>query len=244
LQALVERPADPQLAERVWGGISIEELEDPFGPVHASAAGPAEELFADERTLFAETDPAWRASHPAVQTDERPKPAPPMPPVETPVLPSAPQAEPAAQHPPVDPPAGVAVLEDVPLRMIAAQIAQTIARRGEVTDAELVKAYESDHGIQVAQGLHRTMTRFAWSAKGHGYVEFDDKVWTPGSKEPEEDGRYGDWTLSSIVARARELRVHDSDPFDQLVNEVYSGNRVPKLTLSIVGWAIRKASQS
>jgi hypothetical protein len=130
----------------------------------------------------------------------------------------------------------------VPLRAISAQIADAVAQRGSVKDGELVQAYEAHHGVAVPQELHRTLSRFAWSAKGHGYVDLDEGVWSPGHKEPQEDDRYGDWTLNRIVARARELRDHHSDPFDQLVNEVYTGHRVPKLTMSIVGWAIRRAA--
>ena len=106
---------------------------------------------------------------------------------------------------------------------------------------DLVRAYTGYYDVEVPRSRERTFNRFAWSAKGHRYIELDGHAWVPGSHTPSPDARYGQWTFRAIVDRARQLLVSDDDPFDDLIDEVYGGTRIPKLVMSLVGSAINQA---
>lgn len=58
-----------------------------------------------------------------------------------------------------------------------------------------------------------------------------------GDKAPQPDARYDEWTIRQMVNRAAEMLSHDDDPFEDLLADVYSGTRIPKLVMSLVGSA-------
>jgi hypothetical protein len=134
-------------------------------------------------------------------------------------------------------------IEDTPLRMIVMQISQLVIERGSMAEADLGAAYAQRYGTEISRGWHRTLKRFAWTAKGKRYLNLDGDTWLPGSEPPRPDARYGEWTFRQIIQRAGELLRHDDDPFETLLAEVYGGTRAPKLAMSLVGTAINQAKQ-
>jgi len=134
--------------------------------------------------------------------------------------------------------------DDLPLGEIARQIAELVTRVGAIHEDDLVDEYSANYGVDVPRSRQRTLRRFAWSAKGHRYIDLDGRTWIAGTNPPADDPRYGRWTFSAIVDRARDLLPADDDPFDGLLAEVYSGTRVPRLVMSIIGSAINEARKT
>ena len=138
-------------------------------------------------------------------------------------------------------------LTTIPLKGIAARVALLVRAREVVLDDELVEAFARYFEIAVPQSVRPLLTKFAWSAKGHGFVELEDGLWVPGKKGPREIENFGDWTFDGVVGRARELlpSMTESDVYQQLLHEVYTttNTRVPRLVTSIVGRAIRQAQR-
>jgi hypothetical protein len=112
---------------------------------------------------------------------------------------------------------------------------------GQVSQDRLPEAYASHYDVVVPPTWHRTLKRFAWTAKGQRYVELANDTWTVGTATARPDDRYGDWTFRKMVRRAAELLRHEDDPFEDLLAEVYRGTRIPKLVMSLVGSAINQA---
>ena len=132
-------------------------------------------------------------------------------------------------------------LDDLPLREAVVLVTELVSASGPVPDAQLKRAFETHHMGGGSRLNARTLYRFAWTAKGMGYLDLQDETWTATGKAPAEDDRYGDWTFNRIVERAEQLLHTDPDPFNCLLAEVYSGPRVPKLAMSLVGSAINQA---
>jgi hypothetical protein len=138
--------------------------------------------------------------------------------------------------------------DDVPLAGIAEQIAVIVRERGGLADESLVREYTRRFGVHVESDEQRDLIRrFAWSAKGHRFIERDEEneLWLPGAELPSTVGQLGGWTISKIRVRAREMlgQSPNTDPFKDLVHEVYSSSsgRIPRLIMSLVGKIVAAA---
>lgn len=134
-------------------------------------------------------------------------------------------------------------IEDAPLGLIALQVTEVVIERGAIDEDDLADAYAERYGIRVPRTWHRTIKRFAWTAKGMHNLDLDGQTWVPGDRAPQPDARYGEWTFRKMVNRAAEMLRHDDDPFEDLLAEVYGGTRIPKLVMSLVGSAINQAKR-
>jgi hypothetical protein len=137
--------------------------------------------------------------------------------------------------------------DHVRLAEIPAQIAALVSELGGVRDDDLPGAFQRRYSIHVPTDEHQLLHRFAWSAKGRGFLELDEdnNLWLPGARAPAAVEQLGDWTINRVHERAAALlrAQPDSDPFEQLVHEVYrsDGGRVPRLIMSLVGKILNKA---
>jgi hypothetical protein len=127
------------------------------------------------------------------------------------------------------------------LGQVAKLVTSAVEALGAVPDHRLPDAFSEHVGVSLRSGERRTVVRFAWTAKGKKWLDLEDEVWRPGVGPAEVDEAWGIWTMSTIVDRARQLGVQDSDPFGPLLAEVYTGSRTPKLAMSLVGTAINRA---
>lgn len=139
-------------------------------------------------------------------------------------------------------------LEDAVFRRIAMDIAIVVRERGGIKDADLVRAFAERFGVAVPKARERMLEKFAWSAKGHGFIDLDmtAKLWIPGKKDPHEVTEFGDWSMNTLIARAAQLL--PSEPADEvhghLVEELYpSVGRTPRLAMSLAGTAINAAKK-
>ena len=136
------------------------------------------------------------------------------------------------------------LLGDMRLAGLAMAVAQVVAAHGPIPEDQLVDAFRRSTGVEVPRNLERLLTKFAWSAKGHGFVDIgsDDGTWRMGTKMPREISQFGEWTFNVVVARARVLLSSqpEQDAFEQLVRESTSpaGGRVPRLPMTVAGTAI------
>ena len=132
-----------------------------------------------------------------------------------------------------------AEFDEIPLQEIAARIASTVRQVGRVHDDELPAAFTEHTGIEVPSGRERMLHKFAWSAKGLGFLEVVDGVWEPGPKDPETDPRWGAWTIAALIDRAGAVADRE-DAHQLLIDEIRGGQggRVPKLVMSVAGTAL------
>ena len=140
-------------------------------------------------------------------------------------------------------PGSVIGFEDAQLGTVAMRIAELVRARGGVPVKDLCDTLEHSGVFATPRTHHRSVNRFAWSANGKGWLDLVDQVWVPAAGKPMLDPHYGSWTYTAIVGRARQLLKHDPDPFEPLLAEVYSGPRVPKLAMTLVGSAINRAKR-
>ena len=98
-----------------------------------------------------------------------------------------------------------ATLADFPLSHLAEKIGQLVTARDSILDDELVDSFTAATGVEVPTNLRSLLTKFAWSAKGHGFVELDGGRWIPGDASPHPITGFGDWTFSAAVERAATL---------------------------------------
>jgi hypothetical protein len=137
--------------------------------------------------------------------------------------------------------------DDVPLAMVAGQLAEVVSAAGELTDAELIERYRAAFQVVVPNHRADLLRRFAWSAKGHRFINRTPAdTWVPGRQAPHPIAPLSTWTLTGVKERARELLATGLDEavlFERLVGEVYEGARAPRLIASVVGKAIHEARQ-
>jgi very-short-patch-repair endonuclease len=135
-------------------------------------------------------------------------------------------------------------LADVELRTLAACVAELVSVRGSLEDKELADAFSDYFKIDVPRNLRSLLTKFAWSAGGHHFVELtpDKTTWLPGEVERHEIEPFGEWTFNKVIARAADLLSikPEKDAFDQLLHEVYKTERerVPRIVTTVAGKAI------
>ena len=110
---------------------------------------------------------------------------------------------------------------------------------------DLIETFADYYKVDVPPKLRSLVTKFAWSAKGHHFVEFDGTTWTPGDAEAHEIANFGDWTFNTVVERAKELlpAKPEKEVYQQLLHEIYPtpSGRVPRIVTTIAGKAIRQA---
>lgn len=136
----------------------------------------------------------------------------------------------------------------MPLRIVAQCIAALVIRCDVLDDDDLAREFESYYSVEVPQAFRSLLKKFAWSAKGHGFLERSDSEdgWVPGSQEAHEIAPFGDWTFSSVLARVRDLlgaHFDEQDIFETVVHEVYTNprGRAPSIAMTVVGKGIHMA---
>jgi very-short-patch-repair endonuclease len=132
---------------------------------------------------------------------------------------------------------------DVPLRMVALRVAALVAHEEGVAEDELIDKFSSHYRIDVPGNLKKLLEKFAWSAKGHKFIQRDEiRGWVPGDVEAHEIEPFGDWTFNAAVERAAELLrgIPEKQVYEQMLGEVYPtpSGRVPRLVTTVVGKAI------
>jgi hypothetical protein len=145
-------------------------------------------------------------------------------------------------------PDGAVSFDDVPLAEIAVQIAVLVRERGGLADENLASEYGRRFGVRIESDEQgHLLHRFAWSAKGHRFIERDEanELWLPGSERPRAVEQLDEWTISKIRTRARHMlrQSPNTDPFDDLLHAVYrsTSGRIPRLIMSIVGQIVAAA---
>ena len=240
IDALARQPENPALAALVWTdaaldaalSMPVEMANSVLGDAIGSLHGPSSPDGVESEPRLASDLLAAAYADDQTSLDTGAAPPPTRTGRTTDVPPARASDAPLATHPSV---------EDTPLALIAMQIAELVAARGSLSQDELASAYAARYDVVVPTAWHRTLNRFAWTAKGLRYLELEGDTWWPGAEEAHVDKRYGDWTFTRIVHRAAELLRHDDDPFNELLTQVYAGNRTPKLIMSMVGSAINQA---
>jgi len=145
---------------------------------------------------------------------------------------------------PAESPVTGSTLADLRLSQIAANLGELVAGRGSIPDDELVEAFVHAYDVEVPKNFRSLLVKFAWSAKGHGFVELERGRWIPGHIEPHPIAGFGDWTFSELIDRAAELlgRMAEPQAYEMLLQELYATTgRVPKLATTIAGKAIWQA---
>jgi very-short-patch-repair endonuclease len=136
-------------------------------------------------------------------------------------------------------------LGDIPLRVMATCVSALVSFRGSLKDEDLIEAFADYYKLDVPPSLRSLVMKFAWSAKGHQFVEFDGETWTPGNAEPHEIVNFGKWTFKTVVERAKRLlpTKPEKEVYHQLLHEVYAtpSGRVPRIVTTTVGKAIWQA---
>jgi very-short-patch-repair endonuclease len=269
LDALAKQPPNSDLAAQVWAPhLSVEDLTDNVASIinrgrsdspssgdisEAAATAPSGRPKADGNAYAAVVDvTADRTS--ARSTLESTIRDPHVLAADAPIVPVASVSDATADsastsgltyaRPSKDHPGDPLHFEDVPLGEVAMRIAELVHDLGTVAEKELPKALREAGRLEVPAIHERSVRRFAWVAKGKHWIDLVDGQWVPDRGRPERDPHYGDWTYSAILRRARELLVNTADPFEPLLAEVYDGDRIPKLPMSIVGSAINRARRS
>ena len=235
-QALAVRLRGEHIAEEVVGpvvGLPIPESTERLEPQPSQDAGPVEATPAamaasatrdrqhtpDETTVVSVPDPA-------VDSERRSA---------TPLAEGEREAGPAP-----------ATLADFPLSHLAERIGQLVTARDSILDDELVDSFTAATGVEVPTNLRSLLTKFAWSAKGHGFVELDGGRWIPGDASPHPITGFGDWTFSAAVERAATLLrgMPEKHAFESLVGEIYeTSGRRPRLAATVAGKAIWQAQR-
>src|SRR5262249_4905260 len=124
-------------------------------------------------------------------------------------------------------------LGDVPLRITAACIGALVRFSGSLKDEDLIDAFADHYKLEVPRNLRSLVIKFAWSAKGRHFVEFDGTTWMPGDTEPQAIENFGEWTFKTAVDRAKKLlpTKPETQVYQQLLHEIYPtpSGRVPKI---------------
>jgi hypothetical protein len=138
--------------------------------------------------------------------------------------------------------------DDVLLAEIAEQIAVLVKERGGLADENLVSEYGRRFGVRIdSDDQAHLLHRFAWSAKGHRFIERDEanELWLPGLEPPRAVEQLDEWTVSKIRIRAKQMlrQAPNADPFNDLLHAVYrsTSGRVPRLIMSVVGQIVGAA---
>jgi hypothetical protein len=136
-------------------------------------------------------------------------------------------------------------LGDVPLRVMATCVGALIRSRGSLKDEDLIETFADHYKLEVPPNLRSLLMKFAWSAKGHHFVEFDGTTWMSGDTEPHEIANFGDWTFNAVFERAKELlpTKPEKEVYEQLLHEIYPtpSGRVPRIVTTTAGKAIWQA---
>jgi very-short-patch-repair endonuclease len=143
--------------------------------------------------------------------------------------------------------ASIGTFADLPLRSIALRVSALVTQQEEIREDELVEEFSVAYRLEVPRKLHNLLQKFAWSAKGHKFIQLDEAGgrWVPGDEEPHEIDSFADWTFNAAVERAAELlpTMPEKQVYEQMLGEVYRtpSGRVPRIVTTIVGKAIYAA---
>lgn len=133
--------------------------------------------------------------------------------------------------------------DDVPLALIASQIAIAVRDAGRVSDAALAEVYSTRFGITVEHARSRLLNSFAWSAAGRHFIQREGDSWTQGTIDPSPFEAIGSWTINGLEDLVRVMLRAETVPrsalFEALVEKVWdSGHRLPKPIAKAIGSAI------
>ncbi len=141
-----------------------------------------------------------------------------------------------------------APLAGIPLDSLPAMIAALIVYRGKVSPQDLESEFEEHSNLFIPPRLAKLFPKFAWSAKGRGFIAIDDNgTWIPGERELTTISALSTWTYSELVDKAATIcEIGKPFPRAQLIEEAFSitAASAPKLILALASAALADAKDA